>query len=167
VQHCATAITDRYRAAGVDLSVDGDPATPPVRVDPDRIAEAITNLLDNALRHTPTGGRVTVTVTADTSTADADLDRGWARVEVRDTGDGFDPTDADRLFERFHRGVHDGGSAPGTDSGTDRDIAGGSGIGLTIARAMVQAHGGHLRARSLGRGRGATFAITLPAADGR
>jgi len=132
---------------------DGEAPGPTVVVDPDRIVEALMNLLDNALRHTPPGGHVTVTVDrAGTGRA--------ARVSVADTGEGFPPADAARLFERFYRAdpargrPHD--PAPGRH---------GSGIGLTITRAIVQAHHGSVVAHSAGAGQGATFTVTLPAGE--
>jgi signal transduction histidine kinase len=79
----------------------------------------------------------------------ADADQ--VRLDVTDTGDGFAPGEADRLFERFYR----------ADTSRSRDNAG-SGIGLTIARAIVTAHHGSLRAHSHGPGRGAVFTIRLP-----
>jgi two-component system, OmpR family, sensor histidine kinase BaeS len=76
-----------------------------------------------------------------------------ARIVVSDTGDGFDPATADRLFERFYRG-----DSSRTASGA------GSGIGLTIAKAIIAAHHGTLVASSEGPGHGATFQVTLPIA---
>jgi two-component system sensor histidine kinase BaeS len=131
----------RYVAAGVKLDVEVAGRAPVVQVDPQRLAEAVANLLDNALRHTPAGGVVRVVVGAD--------QRG-AVLDVIDSGTGFDPTDAERIFERFYR----------ADSSRTRTSAG-SGIGLTIARAIVQAHGGTLTASSGGPGTGATFRIRL------
>jgi signal transduction histidine kinase len=133
----------RYVAAGVQLDVRVADGAPVVRVDPHRVTEAVANLLDNALRHTPSGGSVHVVVSTDP--------RG-AVLEVADTGTGFDPADAERLFERFYR----------ADTSRTRSSAG-SGIGLTIARAIVQAHGGTLTAASDGPQAGATFRIHLPA----
>lgn len=132
-----------YAAKGVALETKVDRRLPSVNVDPDRIAEVLTNVLDNALRHTPTGGRVEVTAAA----------RG-ERVEivVVDTGEGIAPEHLERVFERFFR----------ADLARTR-AAGGSGIGLAIARAITEAHGGRVHAESDGPGLGARFAITLPA----
>jgi len=143
VDRAVAAATARYRAKGVGLTAQGDPAAPQARVDAARLAEMLDNLLDNALRHTPPGGQVTATVR-----------RGGGRsgpaaeIVVADTGDGFDPRDADLLFERFHRG-------PAEARGT------GSGLGLTIARALAEAHGGTVTATSDGPGRGACFVVRL------
>jgi signal transduction histidine kinase len=131
-----------FAAARVRLDLDALGEIPTVRVDAQRLGEALGNLLDNALRHTPPGGRVRVLVRA--------ADTG-AVIEVSDTGEGFDPADADRIFERFYRG----------EVARARNGAG-SGVGLTIARAIVEAHGGTLTARSDGPGTGATFRLHLP-----
>ncbi|RYV49690.1 sensor histidine kinase [Pengzhenrongella frigida] len=141
------AATARFVAAGVRLELDivGEPSK--VRVDPQRIAEVLANLLDNALRHTPAGREVRVVVGPQRDTADD----GVAMLKVTDTGGGFDPSDAERIFERFYR----------TDSSRTRTTAG-TGIGLTIARAIVEAHDGTLTATSGGPGAGATFLIRLP-----
>jgi two-component system sensor histidine kinase BaeS len=149
VEACVSAVRDRYRTKDVELSVerspDADPPLPDVRIDEDRIAEAVTNLLDNALRHTPSGGRVTVTLTSTGPARPTGV-----RVAVTDTGDGFAPDQGPLLFERFRRG-------PGAEPDH------GSGLGLTIARALVEAHGGTLTGHSDGPGRGSTFVISLPA----
>jgi signal transduction histidine kinase len=113
----------------------------PVRADPDRITQVLTNLLGNALLATPAGGAVTVTGRR------AD-DR--AEIAVTDTGVGLAPEDLERVFERFYR-------APGRAR-----RSAGSGIGLTIARGIARAHGGDVTASSEGRGRGARFTVTLP-----
>lgn len=135
----------RFVAAGVrlDLDIVGEPSS--VRVDPQRFAEVLANLLDNALRHTPAGRAVRVAVGPPIA------DHGNAVLAVSDTGAGFEPSDAERIFERFYR----------TDSSRTRTTAG-SGIGLTIARAIVEAHDGTLTATSGGHGAGATFVIRLP-----
>jgi two-component system, OmpR family, sensor histidine kinase BaeS len=147
----------RYAAKGVTLTVSAAPGTPTVRLDADRFAEALGNLLDNALRHTPPGGTVDVT-TGHTAQFGEDL----ARLTVTDDGDGFDPADVDRLFERFYR------TDTARSRGTNGSGIGGSGIGLTITRVIITAHDGMITGHSAGPGRGATFTITLPAvAPGR
>jgi signal transduction histidine kinase len=144
----AGAVQARYAAKGVTLTVAAASGTPDVRVDPDRLAEALGNLLDNALRHTPPGG--TVTVTTDRATR---FGEDFARLVVTDTGHGFDPGEAEHLFERLYR----------ADTARSR-ATGGSGIGLTITRAIVNAHRGFITAHSDGPDCGATFTITLPTA---
>ncbi len=133
--------------AGVALAADA-PTPVPAHVDPERLAQVVTNLVGNALRATPEGGSIRVGV----ATAG-----GWAVLEVADTGEGLAADDLDRVFERFYR-------VPGRrrDGGD-----GGSGIGLTIARGIVRAHGGDLVARSDGPGRGATFTVRVPSVAGQ
>jgi signal transduction histidine kinase len=146
VEHAVAAERERYAAQGVALDVDlpGSRPGPVARIDPDRLREAVGNLLDNALRHTPAGGAVSVSIRGrDPSTS--------TEIAVTDTGGGFEPSHAQQLFHRFHRESPD---------------SSGSGLGLTIARALIEAHGGSLTAKSEGVGRGATFTITLPATAG-
>jgi signal transduction histidine kinase len=141
----ATAARRRFEAKGIRLTADVGPTVGQVLVDPDRLAEVLGALLDNALRHTAKGGTVIITTTRH---------ENRCLVAVTDNGDGFDPQVAAQLFERFFRG----------DS--SRTVSGaGSGIGLTIAKAIVEAHHGQLRAHSDGPGTGATFEITLPIAS--
>lgn len=115
---------------------------PNLSVDPDRIGEVLTNLLDNALRHTPRGGRVELS--AHRTPTGVDL-------VVADTGAGIPTEHLDQVFERFFR----------VDASRARAV-GGSGIGLTIARALVEAHGGTIRAESDGAKRGSRFVVSLP-----
>lgn len=145
------AVDDALRAAavvfadkGVALDHRRDPAPVAVRADPDRLREIIDNLLGNALRHTPAGGTVTVTTAGRPREVD---------VTVADTGEGIAAEHLNHLFDRFYR----------VDPARGRH-GGGSGIGLTIARALAQAHGGSLHAASDGVGRGAVFTLTLPRA---
>lgn len=139
------AAQERFTTAGVDLTVVSQPDTPAVRVDPDRIAQVLGNLIDNALRHTPRGG--TVTVSADV------VEDGRVRIAVADTGEGITPAHLPHVFERFYR----------VDTARDRGH-GGSGIGLAIVRAIALAHGGGVTVASEGLGRGATFEVMLPQA---
>jgi len=140
----AGAARGAYDAKGVALELGSDAHASDVDVDVDRIAEVLANLLDNALRHTPSGGTVTL---SDRRDGNAVL------LTVSDTGDGLERDDLERIFERFYR----------ADASRSRD-RGGSGIGLTIARALVEAHGGSLWAESEGPGGGARFVCRLPAA---
>jgi len=148
-----TAAVERLRPqaddADVELSVRMPGARVPVAVDSDRFAQVVTNLVGNALRATDAGGTIDVEVSTDAASA---------VVAVTDSGEGLAPEDLERVFERFYR-VPDRRRG-GADTG--------SGIGLTIARGIVLAHGGTLDARSPGRGRGATFTARLPLArDGQ
>jgi len=132
---------DRYAAKNVTLHAETLDAGP-VWADRQRLTQVLGNLLDNALRHTPAGGHVTVTATR----------RGPDVVlTVTDDGDGIPREHLPHVFERFYR----------ADSARDRGH-GGSGIGLAIAKALTQAHGGHISAASPGPGRGTTFTVAVP-----
>jgi two-component system sensor histidine kinase BaeS len=148
VTAAVTAARSRCTAKGVGLDERVAADLPPVHADPDRIGQVLGNLLDNALRHTPSGGRVTIT---------ADAHAAGIRVSVSDTGEGIDPAHLPNLFERFYRADPARGRARDRGHGDQ-----GSGIGLAIARAIVIAHGGRITASSDGPGRGATFTLTLP-----
>ena len=126
-------------AAEVTLAaaIDGD--LPIVEIDPVRIREVLANLVANALRHTPQGGRVMV--------AGAVADGRWIRLEVRDTGAGIDPALLPHVFDRFVKG----------------DDSRGSGLGLAIARQLVLAHHGEISVEST-VGAGTTFRVDLPLA---
>lgn len=115
----------------------------PVSADRMRMAQVFTNLLGNALNHTPAGGRVTVR---------SHREGGEAVVEIADTGRGIPTSELGHVFERFYR-------LP------DPDRPAGRGIGLTIARSITRAHGGDISARSDGPGAGAVFRVVLPIAD--
>ncbi|WP_295696764.1 HAMP domain-containing sensor histidine kinase [Lapillicoccus sp.] len=117
--------------------------TPLVSADPERMAQVLGNLLDNALRHTPAGGTVCLTTSSP--------DPRWVEITVADTGEGIAREALDHVFDRFYR----------ADPARTHD-RGGSGIGLTISRALTEAHGGGIAARSPGKGAGATFVVRLP-----
>ncbi|MGY1702677.1 sensor histidine kinase [Geodermatophilus sp. SYSU D00766] len=146
----AAGVLDGFRAraaeAGVRLLLDPPPGTLEVTADPERLTQVLGNLLDNALRHTPAGGRVAVAL----GRRDGD-----ARLTVRDTGTGLAAEDADRVFDRFWR----------ADPPRSRET-GGTGQGLAVVRALVEAHGGRVTARGLPAG-GAEFDVRLPAGRGR
>jgi signal transduction histidine kinase len=116
---------------------------PPVLVDAERVHQVLFNLLDNAVRYTPAGGEVTVSARAV---------NGSCEIAVSDTGAGIASEHLPRLFERFYR----------ADAARPRGV-GGTGIGLAIARSVVEAHGGHIRAESR-VGRGSVFTFDLPVA---
>ncbi len=132
-----------FEAKGVRLTLRLDASARSVMVDPDRMQEVLVNLLENALRHTPAGGHVELSAR---STAEG------IAITVKDSGDGITAEHLPRVFERFYR----------VDDGRSRGV-GGSGIGLAIARALVEAQTGHIRAESAGAGMGASFVVTLPA----
>jgi two-component system sensor histidine kinase BaeS len=118
-------------------------------VDAARVAQLLSNLVGNAIAHTPPGGRVTVRYAVDTGDRASEHD-GALRLSVSDTGPGIAPDDLPHLFTAFWRG--------------DRRERSGVGLGLWIARAIVEAHGGELGVVSP-PGAGATFTCTLPPAD--
>ena len=147
----ATAVEAvRDRAAAHDVRVElSAPSGLVVPHDPDRVAQVVTNLLTNAVRASHDGGLVEVVVRGPGQAGGAPAERGAATVEVVDHGVGLGPGEEEAVFERFYRGE-------------DRAGDEGSGIGLTIARALVRAHGGDLVARSDGPGKGSRFTATLP-----
>ena len=146
VRAALSAFGDRYDAQGVALSAHSDGTLPTVRVDRERIGQVLGNLLDNALRHTPSGGHVRLTARA---SGPADV----VELTVADDGDGIPEEHLPHVFERFYR----------VDRARDR-AHGGSGIGLAIAKALVEAHGGAITVASAGAGEGTTFTIALPVA---
>ena len=127
---------------GVELVVDVDPDVGVTIGDPDRIQQVVWNLLSNAVRFTPRGGRVIITATRTASAI---------TIRVRDTGAGIAAEHLAHIFQRFRQ----------VDSSTTR-AHGGLGLGLAIVRHLVEAHGGSVEAQSEGLGRGATFAVVLP-----
>ncbi len=117
---------------------------PKVTVDKDRITQVLTNLLGNALQYTPSGGKVAIT---------AARMKSEILISIRDTGIGLSPEQLAHIFNRFYR----------SDKSRAR-ANGGSGIGLTIAQALVKAHQGRIWAESEGEGKGSSFHFTLPIA---
>lgn len=138
------AASESYERKGVRLVLAPNGGEAEVRADSTRIGQVLGNLLSNALRHTPAGGRVDVRVLTE---ADAVV------IEVADTGDGIAAEHLPHIFERFYR----------ADTARDRD-SGGTGVGLAISRAIALAHGGQLTAASAGPGTGATLSLRLPRA---
>jgi signal transduction histidine kinase len=132
----------QFQEKGLALEVDAPQALPRVLADTDRAVQVLTSLLGNALRYTPAPGAVRVSAAGQ---ADA------VEFKVIDTGVGIPPEHLPHVFERFYR----------VDKSRAREL-GGSGIGLTIARALVEAMGGRTQAASPGPGQGATFWFTLP-----
>ena len=143
IQRVTTSFRARAEAEEVRLETTVEEALPTVAVDRVRIEQVLTNLVDNAIRHTPPGGQVVVA---------ASQVAGSIRVEVTDTGPGIPSEALPHVFDRLYR------VDPSRDRGT-----GGSGLGLTIARQLVEAHGGAIRAESV-EGTGSRFGFDLPAA---
>jgi signal transduction histidine kinase len=134
---------------GVELKSTMPGDLPSVLADVERVVQVLSNLLSNALRHTPDGGRVVV---------EAEASGDEVTFEVTDTGTGIAPEHLERVFERFYR----------VDKSRSRGEArGGSGVGLAISRALVEAMGGRIWVESPGLGEGATFVLTLPVSHPR
>jgi two-component system, OmpR family, sensor histidine kinase BaeS len=133
----AAAFAGDATVRNVTLRIDAPTDVAPIEIDPVRIREVIGNLVANALRHTPAGGTVTLRVAA--APGDA------LSIEVRDTGSGMTPDDLAHAFDRFYKGSRSHGS----------------GLGLTIAKNLVAAHGGAIHASSE-PGHGTAVAFTLP-----
>lgn len=130
---------------GVTLDVSLPPTLPPVLADEARIDQVLLNLVGNALQYTPPGGEVQIS---------AEQTGNDVAISVTDTGIGISPQHLSHLFTRFYR----------VDRSRSR-AGGGSGIGLTIARHLVEAHGGQIAAQSPGEGQGSTFTFTLPTVE--
>jgi two-component system, OmpR family, sensor histidine kinase BaeS len=141
LREAARSFATRAEAKGIDLVVEDAAGLPPASVDPDRMDQVIRGLVDNALRHTPEGGRIVLSARA--------ADRA-VRLTVEDSGPGFAEDDLPHVFERLYR----------ADKSRHRD-GGGSGLGLAIARSIVEAHGGRIWAER-GPGRGAIVHIEVP-----
>lgn len=124
------------------LQVERPPADPVVDVDPVRITQVLTNLLNNAARYTPPGGAVTLRLAVEGS----DL-----HIQVQDNGIGIAPEALDRIFEMFEQ-----------EERAAQSASGGLGIGLSLNKALVELHGGRIAVRSDGPGQGSTFHVVLP-----
>jgi histidine kinase len=135
-------IDSQFQEKGVHLAAQIQPDLPDIQVDEDRIGQVLLNLVGNALQHTPPGGKVLIK---------GSKQPGRVQIEITDTGIGVPAEHLPHLFTRFYR----------VDKSRSRQ-AGGSGIGLTIAKHLVEAHGGHIWAESPGTGKGTTFGFTLP-----
>jgi two-component system sensor histidine kinase BaeS len=140
VDRAVEAVRPRAGAEEIMLQVDL-PEDLLVDVDPQRIGQVLRNLLENALTHTPPGGEIAMV---------GHVEGQWVEVSVRDTGSGIAAEDLPYVFERFYR----------ADKSRSRDT-GGAGLGLAIARQLVEAHGGRIWVEST-KGKGSTFTFALP-----
>jgi signal transduction histidine kinase len=144
VDQAIGAFAPQAEAKGIALHVDAPEDLPLVNVDPRRIGQVLRNLLNNALTHTGPGGEVSVAAVAG--------DR-WIEIKIRDTGTGIAAADLPYVFERFYR----------ADRSRSR-ATGGAGLGLAIARQLVEAHGGQIAVESK-IDEGTQFTFTLPVAE--
>ncbi len=143
--------TDDHRSlfdqSGVELRVEHSVGPVWIDADPTRIAQVLGNLLQNAAKFTPSGGTVTVGVATS---------GGEAELHVRDDGIGIEPAQVERMFEPFQQADHSLARAKG-----------GLGLGLALVKGLVELHGGTVRARSEGLGKGAEFVVALPLVPSR
>jgi signal transduction histidine kinase len=145
VQQVLSEIDVARADRGVAISSEVPDDLPQAWVDRERVHQVLFNLVDNAVRYTPSGGAVTVS---------GYRHNGSVEIKVHDTGVGIPAEHLPKLFERFYR----------VDISRSRGEEGGTGIGLAIARSVVEAHGGHIHADSE-PGNGSTFTFELPAAE--
>jgi len=138
-----TPLINTFNKKGVQVSIHSEKNLPSVTANHDRIFQVIQNLLGNALQFTPENG----TIEINAKKVDA-----FIRISVKDSGAGIEANHLPHIFERFYR----------ADRSRSRQNGGGSGIGLTIAQSLVEAHGGKIWADSEGKGHGSTFTFTLP-----
>lgn len=140
-QHLEKKFRPLAEEKGITLQVDIPADLPSVDADEDRLKQVFSNLLENALRHTPAGGRITLQARREAS--------GEIQLEVRDTGEGIPPEDLPYIWERFYK--------------VDKARTGrqGTGLGLAIVKRLVEAHGGQVAVQST-LGQGSVFTVTLP-----
>lgn len=146
VESVASAFAAEAAARGITLTVDRTDEIPWILGDETRLRQCVRNLVDNALRHTPSGGTIVIALSAP---------RNSATIAVIDSGEGILAEHLPHLFDRFFR----------ADQSRNRR-SGGSGLGLAIVQQIVHAHGGEVFATSPGPGRGATFTLRLPVSAG-
>jgi signal transduction histidine kinase len=144
LQEIASLYQYQMQKRNISLELDIASPLPTLEVDPGRITQVITNILDNAARHTPDGGRIVLS---------ARQTQGRVELAIQDSGPGLPPGETNRIFERFYR----------ADPSRQRED-GGSGLGLAIAKSIAQAHNGQLSAESE-PGKGLKVIISLPYAS--
>ena len=142
VQTTVKRLTPQARDKRITLHSNLPADLPPLQADEDRLTQVLVNLAANAIQYTPEGGDVTISAVRQTDEI---------HISVKDTGVGIPPEHLANLFTRFYR----------VDKSRSRNAGGGSGIGLTIAKHLVEAHGGRIWAESQGNGQGSTFTFSL------
>ncbi len=141
IQQSVSSIQAKAVEKGITVSIELPESLPPVNIDQYRIGQVLRNLLENAITHTGKDGTITVS---------ARQHDNWVEVSVIDTGEGISPEELPNIFERFYR----------VDKSRTR-TTGGSGLGLTITKRLVEAHGGKIGAHSE-PGNGSRFTFTIP-----
>ncbi|MFC1927091.1 sensor histidine kinase [Chloroflexota bacterium] len=144
VRQAVTSWQPQLTAGGISLSLEVPDDLPPVNIDWQRVNEVLHNILENAVAHTRKGGTIKIA---------ASQKGKWVEVSVSDTGEGIPAEDLPHIFERFYR----------VDKSRAR-ATGGSGLGLTIAKRLIEAHGGTIVVQSK-LGEGSRFSFTLPVAE--
>ncbi|MFC1937433.1 sensor histidine kinase [Chloroflexota bacterium] len=144
INQMADSVQVQAKARGISISVDLPESPPAVNIDLRRISQVLHNLLENAIAHTASGGSITLAVSQKGN---------WLKVSIADTGEGIPPQDLPNIFERFYR----------VDKSRTR-ATGGIGLGLTIVKRLVEAHGGKIEVQSE-LGKGSRFTFTLPVAE--
>jgi histidine kinase len=142
IERIQSTLGRQFEEKNIQLETDVESDLPDIMVDQDRIIQVLTNLVGNALQYTPSGGKVSLQVYRE---------RSGVFFTVKDSGIGISAKQLSFIFNRFYR----------TDKSRAR-ASGGSGIGLTIAKALVKAHQGKIWAESDGEGKGSTFSFLIP-----
>jgi len=151
LEEVADRFTFQAHQRGMDLAIAIEPGVPSALVDRDAVDQVLDNLVSNAIKYSPDGGRITLSARRTAGEA-SPAGAGWVEVTVRDEGMGIPKKDLNRIFERFYR----------VDKARSRNM-GGTGLGLSIALEIVKMHGGTIRIES-DTGQGTTVVFTLPAA---
>jgi two-component system phosphate regulon sensor histidine kinase PhoR len=141
IKKAATIIENQAKAKSIEIKLDVSGSLPEVKVDESRFLQIMINLLDNAVKYSPEGGKVIICAKAK---------EGYLQIDISDTGIGISESDLPRIFERFYR----------VDKARSREL-GGTGLGLSIVKHIVQAHGGQVWVKSES-GHGSTFSFTIP-----
>jgi signal transduction histidine kinase len=145
---------------GIELLVEGNTGIPEIRVDPDRMMQVLSNLVSNALRHTPTGGEIRLQCAVEnqqsaasryqSNISDQMIPEHNVLITIQDNGDGIPTEVLPHIFDRFYRGDQ-----------ARQEGDGESGLGLAIANSIVDMHGGELLVHSEGKGKGSKFSIRI------
>jgi two-component system phosphate regulon sensor histidine kinase PhoR len=143
INRAVSIMSNQANSKSISIKTSIADNTPKIMADETKVSQVLINLLDNAIKHTPAGGNITIS---------AAPQKSFVRVDVLDTGAGIPEKDLQRIFERFYR----------VDTARSREF-GGTGLGLSIVKHIVQAHGGEVMVKSR-VGKGSTFSFTIPIA---